>query len=316
MQQTACEWDPRTGRVIRTLGGGMPPLHILLLSFLFGSDSFSFQGGGSIGTPDGPITYHAIASSPDGRLLAGNSTNGMKISDLKSGRDLRFLRLDTAMLTSAAFSADGQRLAVAYQKSNESEVKVWHAISGQELLSLKGGGGCIIVHLAFSPDERLLAAASSDGNMILWDAASGKELHKVRDMALWQKGAFVCRVAFSPDSQRIAFGISDGTLKLHNATTGQEILTLRGHDRPVACLAFHPNGSRLASAGDDGTVKLWDAMTGEETLSLRGHTQLVSALTFSPDGYRLASAGSGSTVRIWDATPLQETSHQGASNGR
>ena len=57
-----------------------------------------------------------------------------------------------------AFSPDGKRLASA---SGDQTVKVWDAMSGQEMLTLKGHTNWVR-GVAFSPDGKRVASASED----------------------------------------------------------------------------------------------------------------------------------------------------------
>jgi hypothetical protein len=43
---------------------------------------------------------------------------------------------------------------------------VWHAQTGEEFLTLKGGGSSV----ALSPEGHRLAAAANDGKVTIWDA--------------------------------------------------------------------------------------------------------------------------------------------------
>jgi WD40 repeat protein len=70
-------------------------------------------------------------------------------------------------------SPDGKRLAsgsspwdVSKRAPDATEVKLWDAQTGQELLSLQGACDGI----ALSPDGHRLAASAGDGTIKIWDA--------------------------------------------------------------------------------------------------------------------------------------------------
>jgi WD40 repeat protein len=121
-------------------------------------------------------------------------------------------------------------------------------------------------YVAFSPDGRLLAAASGDGSAQTWDAATGKAVLTLQGHT---KG--VTSLAFSPDSRTLTTASDDNTARIWNAATGKEIFTLRGHSGGVTSVAYSPDGRLLATASLDKTAKIWDAATGKEILTLRGH---------------------------------------------
>jgi WD40 repeat protein len=206
--------------------------------------------------------------------------------------ELLTLRGHAGPVNGVVFSPDGKRLASA---GDDGAVKVWDAVTGQELLTLRGRHG-----VAFSPDGRRLALADATAVRVC-DATTGEEVLTLRGHT-----GRVFTVEYSPDGKRLASVSVDGTAKLWDAATGQELLTVRGHLGNVLGVAFSPDGKRLASAGDDGAVKVWDATTGQELLTLLGHGQAVDSVTFSPDGKRLASAGRDRTVKLWDAVTGRE----------
>jgi hypothetical protein len=72
----------------------------------------------------------------------------------------------TSLVTSVAFSADGQRLASA---SWDQTVKVWDAVTGQDTLTLKGHTS-LVTSVAFSADGKRLASGSDDQTVKVWDA--------------------------------------------------------------------------------------------------------------------------------------------------
>uniref|UniRef100_UPI001061F533 nSTAND1 domain-containing NTPase n=1 Tax=Candidatus Thiosymbion oneisti TaxID=589554 RepID=UPI001061F533 len=151
--------------------------------------------------------------------------------------------------------------------------------------------------IAWSPDGKQMATGQSDGSIRIWDAATGRPLHK-----LTGHDKSVTSVAFSPDGKRLASASTDNTVRLWDPVTGEPIRTLTGHEDMVWSVAFSPDGKRLASGSDDGTLRLWDAASGEPIRILTGHENVVRSVDFSPDGKRLASGSSDRTLRLWDAT--------------
>ena len=155
--------------------------------------------------------------------------------------------------------------------------------------------GSPVTAVAFSPDGRLLASASWDNTLRLWDAATGAA---VRTLEGHQDSVYA--VAFSPDGRLLASASWDNTVRLWDPATGAAVRTLEGHQERVSAVAFSPDGRLLASAAWDYTVRLWDPATGAAVRTLEGHQNSVNAVAFSPDGRLLASASTDNTVRLWD----------------
>jgi WD40 repeat protein len=250
-----------------------------------------------------------VAFSPNGRrVVTASADKTAKVWDVVTGRELLTLNGHTDSVFGVAFSPDGRRLATAsgrirleHEAGEDCTAKVWDAVTGRELQTLRGHTGSVF-GVAFSPDGRQLATASADKTAKVWDVRTGREI-----LSLQGHTSALFGVAFSPDGQRIATtGIWEQTVKIWDARTGREILTLRGHTRWVLGVAFSPDGQRLATGSDDGMTKLWDVRTGQELLTLKGHTASLWSVCFSSDGQRLATASGDATVKIWDMRVGQE----------
>ncbi len=155
--------------------------------------------------------------------------------------------------------------------------------------------------VAFSPGGRILAGASEDGTLRLWDVATGREIHRLRGHS-----DSVLTVAFSADGKILASGSGDRTVRLWDVATSEEIRRLPAHRHDVLGVAFSPDGKTLAAAAEDQSVRLWDLVSGRETRSLEGHSDWIRAVAFSPDGKVLASGSDDHTVRLWDVATGDE----------
>ncbi|QDU19084.1 sigma-70 family RNA polymerase sigma factor [Urbifossiella limnaea] len=172
-----------------------------------------------------------------------------------------------------------------------AEVRVWKADGTAVAKCAFPGGGSAVV---FAPGGKLLAAAGYDGDVRVWDAATGALRH-----TLAGHGGAARAAAFSPDGTLVATGGEDGRVRLWDAKTGRAVRTLDGHSRSVWGLSFAPDGRELASAGGDQSVRVWNVTTGAARVfgGLRGGAY---AVEYHATGRTLAVAADN-TVLLLDA---------------
>ncbi len=120
--------------------------------------------------------------------------------------------------------------------------------------------------LAQSPDGTMLASASSDKVIRLWEAATGKELRRFTGHK-----AELGSLAFSPDRTLLASGggFKDEAILLWDLKSGKQLRRLEGHGHVVTGLAFAIDGQSLLSASTDHTIRHWDLSTGKESWQWR-----------------------------------------------
>jgi WD40 repeat protein len=159
-------------------------------------------------------------------------------------------------------ASTGDELATLRGPKEFAEVKV-KTEGGKVCYSFSRGLGVgWIVSLAFSPDGKRLAAASSDHTARVWDVARDQE---ALTLASEPGSAFV---AVSPDCHRFVQRTTNG-IRLRDMTTGQDVVAVRTPQQVIAA-ASSPDGRRIAVAAIGGTVKVHDAASGKELITVKG----------------------------------------------
>jgi WD40 repeat protein len=145
--------------------------------------------------------------------------------------------------------------------------------------------------VVFSADKSLIASASADTTINLWNP------NGILVKTLLGHEDVVNSVSFSPDSQMLVSASQDKTIKLWNRK-GELINTLIGHTSVVNSVSFDPNSQIIASASTDQTIKLW-SKEGKLLKTLKAHKDAVLAVAWSSDGKILASSSADKTITLW-----------------
>ncbi|ELR14173.1 nuclear distribution protein pac1, putative [Acanthamoeba castellanii str. Neff] len=166
----------------------------------------------------------------------------------------------------------------------------------------KGGGGAakkqngenIPPAALFHPLFNILASASEDATIMLWDYETGEF-----DRTLKGHTLAVQDIAFDQAGKFLASCSADLSVKLWDLSSWKCVKTLQGHDHNVSAVVFTPTGDHIISASRDKTVKVWEVSTGYCIKTLQ-HDEWVKRVLTSEDGTTVVTASYDQTIRTWD----------------
>jgi len=267
--------------------------------------------------PSSGCSSCSIGFSPDGRFLAAGTrlartlmwevASGRIVSSIKHSsedaviprRSVAFLPSGTALVLGAMTEGrEPETSEIAPVIFDFSAQKVLHELTSE--LHTYGTFQWTYA-IAVSADGGLIAAASRDNVINLFDSRSGQLVKSVAAGHIAPKA-----LAFSADSRILACASVDtpsNWIEMWDVATGSPLSTIDTHSKDVLSLAFSPDDRTLASAGDDKMIQLWNPEDGTAAGVLRGHDASISSLVFTKAGNLISGSHDGS-VKIWRAGSL------------
>ena len=241
----------------------------------------------------------SMAVSADGAKLSAAGADGIvRVFDLANNDLIHEIEMDVS-LSVAPYETSGENYILRYDLYNgigtDQDGKSIAVLSHDRMkidlidpatLKIKKSTNFTMLPLdtiAMSQDGKVLAAADSANQIILYHASSGGIKNIIRAEQVYR----IHTLGFSPDGSQIASlsGGHLGELYVYDTETGQRLFTLSGGNT----FSYSPDGKQIVSDNIDFGIYLWDAVTGKKMASPAA--DWIYDLAYAPDGNTVAVAG-------------------------
>ncbi|MEM6450028.1 MAG: NB-ARC domain-containing protein [Cyanobacteria bacterium P01_D01_bin.105] len=238
---------------------------------------------------------HAVAVSPDGKIIASGGNNNITLYHVSDGEQLH-----------------------AFTDNNSSP-------ENKKLENKKPENKNCIRALAFSPDGQWLASCGDDSIVKVWSVAALQTPGNETDRRLRFEGhtGLVHTLCFSMDSKLLVSGGADRCLYVWTLENGERKARFERSSDRIRSIAIANNGL-LASGGDDCQIRLWDIHSQSYIKDISTGQSRIWSVAFQQQGNRLLllAGGDKQALMLWDVmgwdaiqqNAIQQTDRQQISN--
>ncbi|CAI8045501.1 Cilia- and flagella-associated protein 52 [Geodia barretti] len=239
-------------------------------------------------------TVSSIALSKDSKqFYVGTGNSQRYVVELESFSPQLISSSHCSKVTDVCFP---QKSSDLFATSSYSDVRVWHADTGKELLRLSTPN--VTCHaVAFTPNGKAIITAWDDGKIRAFYPQSGKPMYTISDAH--NKG--VTALACMSDSRTVISGGGEGQVRVWEVNKSGQHMTaaLKEHTGTVTCIKLRNNDEECVTASTDGTCIIWDLIKLVRSQVIFANT-MFHAVCYRPDECQIVTAGTDRKIGYWE----------------
>jgi WD40 repeat protein len=253
-------WNAETGEHLARMETGRADFPTRVAFSPSGSHLFAGDRGGNVLVFD-PVARRrllafaahsaavlGLAVSPDGNVLVtAGADSTLKFWDAKNLAPRGEFRGLSGAVTKVVFAPDGTLAGAC----TDRVIRMWNVTTGDTLRVLRGHISAV-TDISYSADGTRIVSLAANGNVRIWDAASGESLETMKFNG-------VSAVCLTPDRTRLIVAGADPVVRVIETGAQREVARLHGHSGRILSLETFPLRDGVVSASADGTIRVWDA---------------------------------------------------------
>ena len=238
----------------------------------------------------------SIEFSSDGKMLVSTSYDGLIVWNLEDDThgSLGLNENVEPEFAHASFSPNGDRVAFAFDYT----IGIIDVSKEGGLITIDAGDNRVI-HVSFCDNGKSVFAVSENGELIIWDIDTQKQVYRLHD-ALGD----VSMAGYSVQTMHIAFVVNKRTIVVHGIRSAMYHKSFILGEESLGVITYSPDGTTLLTSfveNEKGELLLYDSEEGLIKQRLSRHTDKVCSSSFSRKGDLIVSASYDGTVCVWDA---------------
>lgn len=254
--------------------------------------------------------------SPDGKVLAVVSTNGIWLYNTETYHEIKLLPmpLNNSIyslgdeLKKITFSVDGQTLVGETGQSSLNPILIWNVNTEQcKIYALDN-------NVYFSPDRQKLTIKSENITIESWQAPDDNAKEPLTEEDNKKEKV---KIAFNPDGKTYATTDDQYSISIRDTQTHKQKKRIADYLHPLYSegILLSPDGKLIAMLQYKYPIHVWDTNTGKLKFTLIEHRMtrlpnhehmhyyqpfVFEGVAFSPDGKTLVCGSMDGPIRLWD----------------